>query len=214
MKPSKRRLSVEHLLVCAGLVAGFFLLWIDWWFIELSGYQIPMSPGDVVKFLGHLGDLADEVNAEEKAGALWALYLIPAGAVISAIAEIASWRANRRSGRMARFIAPLCFLGAIAIILGYYLSLATWVKDFIDWLLSSDPEDQFDLRDDIPWDLLGPGLYVTVISFVLSFVTTLTVRAPRGRGRQVEPDSPDEPAGPISIRPEALAAQPALTTSS
>jgi hypothetical protein len=207
-KPSRRRLGVEHLLVCCGLIAGFFMLWIDWWFIELSGYQIPMSPGDLVKFLGHLGDLADEVNAEDKAGALWALYLIPAGALFSMIAEIASWRVNRRSGRIARLVAPLSVIAAIVIILVYYLSLGTWVRDFIDWLLSSDPEDEFDLRDDIPWDLLGPGLYVTVISFVLSFITTLTVRAPKRKHGHVDTD---EPEAPISIKPEAVG-RPALST--
>lgn len=199
--------------MCAGLVAGFFVVWIDWWFIELAGYQMPMSPGDVVKFLGHLGDLGDEVNAEDKAGALWALYLIPACAVFSFGAEIVSWRANRRSGRLARLIAPMGVLAAIAVILGYYLSLATWVKDFIDWLMSSDPEDEFDLGDDIPWDLLGMGLYITVISFVLSLITPFTVRAPKKHGTKSGPESPDVPDGPISIKPEALNAQPALTTS-
>jgi hypothetical protein len=207
-KPSRRRLGVEHLLVCSGLIAGFFLVWIDWWFIELAAYQVPMAPGDVVKFLGHLGDLADEVNAEDKAGALWSLYLIPACALFSMIAEIASWRVNQRSGRIARLVAPMGVVAAILIILAYYLSLATWVRDFIDWIF--DDESEFDLRDDIPWDLLGPGIYVTVISFVLSFITTLTVRAPRKKGGKT--GTHDEPEGPISIRPESVG-RPALSTS-
>lgn len=177
MERTRRRLAIEHILVCSATIVAFFLIWIDWWFIELRGFQFPQSPGDVVRFLGHLGDLADEVNAEDKAASLWALYLIPIGALLSIIAEIGSWAWRRSAGRWARAIAPLFFVLTVGIILFNYLSLPTWIRDFLDWMLDSDAE--FNLRKDIPWDLLGPGIYITVIAFLLSLVTVWTARAPR-----------------------------------